>query len=470
MTNIVKNVKFSLVTFISQILTGSIVFIILARVMSLFDFGLLSFGTTLGGLIAVLAEFGYSLMAQRDIPQNKFDLNEYVTNVVIQKLILSFISLIGGGLYLLLSYKDGNLIIGFIFLIYAIITSNVSYFLAVFRAKNLFILESKSSIIYLFFITISIACFFLFNLSVYYVSAGLLISRFMQLLVLLYNYVRNFGTVGLKFKKNIQNYLLKNVSSFGFFYIIGVFYFSIDSQLIAYYSGNEQLALYQAFFKLVTLMLVFNELLVNVFLPYLSSLFVEKGIHYLGVATNINRIFIFAALAMFVFINLFAGDIVSLVYTEKYAESLVLTIPLSLVLLFRVSSSTYAISLTISNHQTYRLLIVLISLIINLTLNLIFIPIYGFLGAAYVSLITHIVLLVLYGFFNYKFIGSLFIDWKALIITLITIIIVLLKYLMNINISILGSIMTMLLWIVFVCLNYYDKEQIKGFLKLFRAS
>jgi len=460
LSSLIKNIGLSIATFVSRIISGSVVYIVLARVMSLEEFGVLSFGSTLAGLITVMAEFGFSLMAQRDIPQSRFDFSSYVFNTFIQKVGFSLIALVGGLLYVYFFYSGLNIIIGVIFIINAIVTSGNMYFFAVFRAKNIFKIESWLSLIYAVLLLIIIGLYFTFELDVIFIAYGLLLARVLQFLVLVTIFLNKFQ---LKFSINhsIQKYLFKNSFSFGAHYIIGIFYFSIDNQMIAYYSGNAQLAIYQAFFKVVLILLMVNGLLEGVFLPFLSSKYKKGLVEFQIVAKLINKVIISLGLALFVFFILFASDIINILYTDKYISALIITLPLAFVLLSRILSTVYSVGLTISDNQNLRVLTVLISLIVNVVLNFIFIPKYGFIGAAYVSMLTHFVLLGLYIYFGYKQFQSFLIDKTLVYYSISSIIAAVLYSFSDYNFSFLQSIFVLLLWFIGLILLYSKKQFIE---------
>lgn len=384
--------------------------------MSVNDFGVLTFGTTLAGLLAVVAEFGFSLMAQKDIPQNKFNFNDYVFNTFIQKIGFSTITLIGGIIYLSLLYDGDNYSVGIIFVINAIITSQIMYFFSVFRSKNMFVIESWLSVIYAVFSVLIVAFFYYLNLSILFVVYGLLFIRIIQLVIVSIILIKEFK-IKPNFNKEINKYLFKNSFSYGLHYIIGVFYFTIDNQMLAYYSGNEALAIYQAIFKIVLILLAVNSLFETVFLPFLSSKYGKNNKEFLGIASLINKAILILGLSIFVFFNLFVKDIVTFLYPSDYLIGLSISYALSLVLLFRIYTTVYSVLLTISDHQNMRVITVLITLIVNVSLNLIIIPKYGFNGAATVSAMTHLVMLLLYVSFARKYIKSFLIDIKTVVFT-----------------------------------------------------
>ena len=458
MPNLLGNIKLSLVTFISRIISGSIVYIVLARILSVEDFGLLSFGTTFAGLLTVMAEFGFSLMAQRDIPQNRFPLKEYVYNTFVQKFAYSGVAVIGGVIYLIFLYSGMSVTIGLIFLINAIVTSNNMYLFSVLRAKNMFKYESLVALSYSVVLIILLGVFFLFHLDILFIAYGLLFARLAQTLILIPIFLKEFGWLSLKINKNIQQYLFKNSFSFGAHYIIGVFYFSIDSQLIFYYKGGEALAVYQALFKLVLILLSVVDLLNNVFIPYLSVKLHKSVVDFKVIVSSVNKAVLTLGLFLFVSMNLFAGDVLHILYADKYNAALSIVFPLSFVLLFRIVASIYAALLTISDHQNIRVLIVSVSLVINVLLNLWIIPLHGFIGAAYVSMITHLVLVSLYVLFSLKYYHSILIDRRTGLFLMVTLILTILVYSMNLQANTLISIGILLAWISSLYLIYNQKQ------------
>ena len=244
-----------------------------------------------------------------------------------------------------------------------------------------------------------------------------------------YIYLRQFGIPNCAINKTIQRYFFKNSFSFGIHYIIGVFYFTIDNQLVYYYSGSEALAIYQAVFKLIFIFLSIGELLNNVFIPYLSSKFHYKNESFKSDASISNKTLIILGLILFMVINLFGEYALNVLYGDKFIDGYNIILPLSFVLLFRISTAIYAVFLTISDHQNIRVFIVVMSLLINVILNILLIPLYGYTAAAYVSMITHIFIVISYLFFSYRYLKSLLVSHDIIFLILITIsILIIIKF------------------------------------------
>ena len=72
-----------------QLYSGSIVIILLAKLLEIEEFGDFAYGVSLSGIISTCAEFGFSLMTLRDVPQKRYEQQPYVINVLFQKTIIS---------------------------------------------------------------------------------------------------------------------------------------------------------------------------------------------------------------------------------------------------------------------------------------------------------------------------------------------------------------------------------------------
>lgn len=468
MSSAIRNLRLSVITYGSQIISGSVVYIVLAGILSVGDFGLLAFGITLSGLLTVTSEFGYALMAERDMAMKKYPQPEYVYSALLHKLFFSGLSAAGGLMYLLFLYAGDNVSVGIIFMINAVITSYNVFFLSLFRANNKYRVESIITLLYAVFLCCVLALALATGLSVISIAWLMLAGRFLQLILLFTIYTRTYGRPSKPAGNDIHRYFLKNSYSFGAHYIIGIFYFSVDSQLIAYYSGNDSLAIYQSLFRIVMILLSVSDLLNNVFLPWLSSKFRSDKVDFERITQAANRIVIVLGLALFLFLNLFAPAIVSLLYGGKYDAALKIVLPLSFVLLFRIFCSVYAILLTISDHQNVRVLVVLVSLVVNISLNLWLIPLYGYTGAAWVSLITHMVLATLYALFSSRYLRSLYIDARAVAMAVLTIGLVVLMAYTGIRLSLPAGLAVMLAWVL-MALVATGRSEISRIAVIFRG-
>ena len=389
MPTVSKNIFWSSIAAFLQIYTGGIVFILMAKMMSLQDFGLLSFGFSFGTLLATCLDFGQSLMIMKDYPQNKFSGNEYVLNSMAQKVILIFIF---GGIFFLYLYffYDGEWAqVGSRFILFAILSAYVIYLQAILRVKNKFRESAVSIIVHAALISLVVCVYYLGLLSMLQFVTYMIYAKALQLLMTIALNRKIFQRKW--FSPGIQTYLFKYSWSYGAHFIFGTFYFTIDTQIISLLLEAKDVALYQSIFRIIYIFLIVSEVASSVLLPYLSSKF-AKAQRVDELSSNILYLLLLIGCALFLTFTLFHKEMISILYTEEYIVAYPLVLPLSIVILLRTAASIYGTLLTISNNQANRVKVVFVSMIFSIALNFALIPKFGIIAAAWVSVLVHIIL------------------------------------------------------------------------------
>lgn len=398
MSTLSKNMSWSILTSLLQLYTGSIVFIVLAKLMNLHDFGILSFGFSLAALVAVAADFGFSLMIIKDFPEVKNSKKgSYLSNSLIAKLVLSVIGAILFFIYLYLFYNADWLKVGIIYVAIAVTTSFVTYFQALLRVENQFKAYSQSVVVYAIVITFCILLYWIMEMNLIQLVIGLGLCRAVQLLYVVH--ISKIRSLSLFVSLNEVKRLLKNSWSFGLHMLLGIFYFMVDTQIISVYYDASEVALYQSVFRIILILLLCSDIISNVLLPYLSYKYYRKE-NVTKIVSKISLFLLIIGCSLFLLFTTFKLEILNLLYTSEYNSAVVLVLPFSIVLVLRTVSSLMGTMLTISNRQKYRVFTVSVSLIVSLTLNLYFIPIYGILSAAWISVVVHLVLFSMYYYYT----------------------------------------------------------------------
>ena len=357
MSTISKNIFSSLFSSILQLYTGSVVFILLAKLMHVEDFGILSFGFSLASIATVVSDFGFSLMVIKDYPIYKNDFRPYFFNSVIIKILFGLLTFFFISIYVVSIYDGSWVYVGLIYCVFAIFGSFVTYFQALFKVQNNFNKFLKSGAVYAFFISLSVFFYWYLSLDLKTLVVLFLASRLFQLL-----YCILINKISLiPFNRYIELNILKRILikswSYGAHTILGILYFMVDTQIISIYFGGKEVALYQSIFRIILIFLVFSELITNVFLPYLSYKFYKKE----DISELSSKIFLYLliiGLSLFLFFNTFKSFILSTLYNDNYLEAGILVLPLSVVVVIRTVSSLLGNLMTVSNNQSNRVIAV----------------------------------------------------------------------------------------------------------------
>lgn len=398
MATVSNNILWSTLTSVLQLYTGSIVFIVLAKLMSVNDFGILSFGFSLSAIVVIVADFGFSLMIIKDYPQ-QLARSSYLFNSLIAKALIALGTIFIVGLYLLFFYEADWLKVGAIYALFALVASFIIYLQALLRVQNRFKRYTGSNIVYAVTITISVLVYWRFQISLIALVFCLLLAKIIQLIWLLALCRSTFDQ--FSYSGTMVGKLIKQSWSFGVFNILGIFYFMVDTQIISLFLTAKDVALYQSVFRILLILMLLSDIISNVLLPYLSFKFYKQE----NISELSSKIYLYLLLvgcSLFLAFTTFKTELLQLLYTPEYLEATVLVLPFSIVLILRTVSTLLGNILTISNQQVARVVTVSLSLVLSLVLNLLLVPKYGIVAAAWTSVLVHIVLFGLYAMFCRK--------------------------------------------------------------------
>ena len=314
MATVSNNILWSTLTSVLQLYTGSIVFIVLAKLMSVNDFGILSFGFSLSAIVVIVADFGFSLMLIKDYPQ-QLARSSYLFNSLIAKALIALGTIIIVGLYLLFFYDADWLKVGAIYALFALVASFIIYLQALLRVQNRFKRYTGSNIVYAVTITICVLVYWWFQISLIALVFCLLLAKLIQLMWLLAlcrsTFVQ-FAYSGTKVGK-----LIKQSWSFGVFNILGIFYFMVDTQIISLFLTAKDVALYQSVFRILLILMLLSDIISNVLLPYLSFKFYKQE----NISELSSKIYLYLLLvgcSLFLAFTTFKTELLQLLYTPEY--------------------------------------------------------------------------------------------------------------------------------------------------------
>ena len=166
---LLKNIRYSTVTTISRLVSGFFLIFVLARLLTLNDFGILTYSLVFANLLVLIIEYGYELKLSKDSAKNLNDISILTSTAIKVKLsLLSFVIII---LFILgvLDYPDPTTYrIIFIFSISAVFNSFAKHFLIPYRSIDRFDVEAKFVFInnILLFGVVALVAYFSRNITV----------------------------------------------------------------------------------------------------------------------------------------------------------------------------------------------------------------------------------------------------------------------------------------------------------------
>jgi len=380
-----------------RLATNFVVFVILARVWDVRSFGAFMYSFTVSTLIGLLIDYGFGLQLLRDIGHEPSRTREIVSNALRAKLILLVpVLAISFGVILIPPISPASIPVFLLLLLSVVLNSTALLFNFAFRANQRFNVELRlsawaNSIFFVFAAVASLAGgkpifmagVFAFARCVYLIISGRVFARtfgWPALLPFRSPSVRNMLTTGFPFCVHLS---------------LGTLYFQVDTIVIRALLGDEAVGLYQPAIRLVMGLLVVTEVLSNVFLPSMAAIrqSIEK---LLSEGRRLTHYAFVTGTILATIMLLWSRDIIVCIYSTDYLATVPVFSVFSIVLFLRYMGISFGITLTVCDRQSVRAAAVSIAVVLSIFLNLILVHRFGIVGAAWSSVITHIVLNLIY--------------------------------------------------------------------------
>lgn len=411
--------KSSVIVFVGVFLSKLFAYIyriVIARQFGPEVYGLYSLALIILGLFVAVSSFGLTEGLVRFIPlyRGKKQINriKYLIKTLIIILILSSavfsIFLFSFSNFISLNiFHNENLIIFlkiFSFLIPLTILSTI--FLNILRSFEKIELYSFTWNILPNFVRISTVTIFIF---LGFKTNAIIFSYFLSILIMLlvsyflckFKLPEIFGYVEIK--KEDKREIAKNVFSYSwpimFSSLIANIFYWIDSILLGYFLGAQNVGIYNAATPLVGLMAFIPSIFTQLFFPLITREFSKKNYNVIaGLSKQVGKWICILNLPLFLIMIVFPGTLLNLFFGEQYLSAASVLRILSIGGF--ISSLTFLSTDLISMIGKSKLILANISLasLLNILLNILLIPKYGLNGAAIatstVTILLSIVLLI----------------------------------------------------------------------------
>ncbi|OFX71474.1 MAG: hypothetical protein A2X12_00445 [Bacteroidetes bacterium GWE2_29_8] len=347
-------------------------------------------------LLNVLLDLGITNFNNRNIAQNNHLLTKHLPSLVTLKLVLAILYIIISSLFgFIIGYTWEQYRILVLLLASQFFVSFILYLRSNISALHLFKVDSFISVLDRVLMILICSVLLWGNLPIkftieWYIYAQLL-GYFITALITLAIVYKKAGANFFKLKWNypFSLMIIKQSIPFAILILLMTFYNRIDSVMLERLlpNGDEQSGIYASAYRLLDASNMIAFLLAGLLLPIFSKLIKEKA----RVSKLLKLAFVLIFILSFtvsVSCSNFSFDIMSLLYHEHViASSEVFRI---IMFCFIPISITYIFgTLLTANGNLKELNIIAGSgMLVNITLNLIFIPLYQSKGAAIVSLTT----------------------------------------------------------------------------------
>ncbi len=388
-SSVAKNTLFMTLSAVGQKLIAFVYFTLIARSIGVEETGKYFFALSFTTVFVVLVDVGLTTVGIREIAKAKERAQEYLSTLLGIKMILGVSAYVLMVLALFLLNKPADVR-------HLVYISGITMLFDSFHLTMYGVLRAMGKLQYeAISITVSQALslilgsvFLWFNFPLPYLMIAFLIPSVCNVL-----YVRHILKTRYQlflrpeFPRERASALLRMGIPFAVAAILARCYSYLDSILLSAFAGDVAVGLYSVPYKITYAFQFLPLSLMAALYPKLSEYAVHDTAKLRPALEESVKYLLMIVMGITVGIGVLARDILHLVYTEKFASS-VLPLQILLVgLIFSYVSFPFGAMLNASNRQKTQTMIVALTLCVNTVLNVLLIPRIGVTGAAIAALV-----------------------------------------------------------------------------------
>lgn len=365
--------------------------IFLARSLGVSEFGLYVTALAYFSIFSSMVDFGFNKFLIREVAKDKMIASKLLWNILILRLTLTAVLFAVFSIILYFLDQDKLRVTLILLATIAILPQSVAFtfdaiFIAAqklhFSALALFFTSALTSILGVIFISLGFGPIGAINALIF----GQ-ITYFLALAVLLKKYnLLSFASINL--------YTIKKVVSgslpYGLLGIIGLISFRIDTVLLSYFRGNSEVGIYGAAYKFLEAVVFIPSVLAIASFPVFSK-FIHINLAYVKkIYFKSIKIMLIVGLGIVLLYLIFLPEIMKFIlpnYIQSIGILQILSLSIPFIFMHVLSNQ---LLLSTDRHLKQLIVLYLVLFLINLILYIIFIPLYGSIGAAWITVLSEI--------------------------------------------------------------------------------
>ena len=400
---IFKNMSWLMISQILASICGFIWTILMARYLGVSNYGIFGFATSLTGILAITVDLGISTHIVRHIATDYESAPKYLGNAIPLKSIFAIGTIILT-LIILILMKSNELVITvtLLFTIEMIIKSYINLFNGSFQAfeegKYQGIGNTIMNVLLLIFILIAIFT----DLGLYGIAISYILANLIALTYEYYVLNKNITKPKYEIDRNFCKKITLVSLPFAATSILYIIYYSIDVVMLTNMVGDYATGIYNATYKLISVLTLFYSVYTAVIFPVMSKFYkndqemllisFEKSIKYL----------MLVILPLAVATVFYSTDVIHLIYGHEYDDaSSVLSILIWTVCLLFISGAANTL-LNASHKEVTVTKIYAVAAVFNIVLNLFMIPALSYNGAAITTVLSDILIVLIQAYVIYR--------------------------------------------------------------------
>lgn len=376
--------------------------IIVARKISVSDFGKYNLAMSVVMIFSVMNDMGLNILLFRDLSRNKEEVKRYVSNIFLMRIFLSILMAVTITIFSRFCKYDPLTLKMIYFLVGWIIFVNIAY---VFRTPfKAFEIMQWDTAINLFdnFLRFFLAVLFIYlGFGVLGVGLAYFLAAIIAFLFGMIIYYRLIGRLDFRPDFNLWKTALRDVRYLTLVAILVPLFGKFDSLILAHFRGDESVGLYNAALKLVWMLIFIPGFVTQAAFPKLSQLAFSDKLKYNRAICYLLKINLFSTVLISLPIFIFATQIITIIYGAKYASSILLLKILIWCFPLHGLNGVFIYGFNALNKQKTTSIFISSAIALNIVSAAFFTVPFGHVGVSFAtmgSLLFLLCLFVIYGF------------------------------------------------------------------------
>lgn len=388
---------------ISKII-GLITAAYLGRVLKPEGFGILGFATAFVSYFLLMVNFGLDTYGTREVAKDNSLIAKLVNNILPMRLLFAFAWFIIFTIVVVLIDKSYTIKVVLLISAINLFTTAISINWIFMGIEKMWIISIRQILTNLFTL-IGIILFVRYENNLIIAAVVTTLSGIINSLWLLFIYKKMYNKISFEFDLTFWKYIFYESLPLVFSSFMVAIYYNFDIVMLGYIKSERDVGIYSAAYKIILVGIVPFSLILNSFFPSLSKIGLIDSKEFWNTLKNYS-LFMFTTgitIAAMLFFN--SDLIIKIIFGSKYALA---SIPLSILtmnLLIVGVNIFFGNPLIAWGKQKQYSIAIALGAITNIILNIILIPKYSYIGAAYATLMSEVAVFVgvFYLFNKYTF-------------------------------------------------------------------
>jgi O-antigen/teichoic acid export membrane protein len=368
----------------------TIAVIVAARILGSEDFGYFSFALAVTLMLTPLTDFGTSTYAAIMMARHTVRLTELLDNVLgVRLLVASLYVAICTGITMLIVEQPGVVLLAVVLALDNVVRQLALTFHFAFRAEGLFPLETWTNLVERVAIAALMTVVLLSHPTFLAVGIAFLLGRCCGLATAAVSYTRRFCMPRPRLALHTWRELFRQGSPLGLRAIFAWLLWQVDVVILGAFRPAAEVGWYAAAYQLLRGVRIIPDVLCNPLGPAISQAYGARGLDgALALFHRSLKYLLIAALPLAVYTSMLASPIITTLYGAKYqpaAAALQLLIWATVFIFATQAAYTFLDNV---DRRRFTVWVFGISLALNVGLNLLLIPRYGYMAAAATTVLS----------------------------------------------------------------------------------